>query len=481
MLYLSKLSSTNVRSTKLSLSLSGLNASRPNVHGMNLTKLNVRKLNYWQPLATTLAIALWYFTTVSTSAQVVAHANEVAPLVLFELSAGRNANEHAPTASLTPTTTIERPVGKVVEEQAGKADSELSFAPSANFLIGSRTVACQAASEWVAAKQLRKQAQAVQELHCESDDCTRQAANAIAVFLRQQAEHQQDIAAAVALRAYYAQAGISEQFGLLEKSVAALQLQRDRQAAILEKGIAVAVDLTSLDREAITQQLQRLQLENRNRQLTETINELTHVQYDWKSSVVEPLETRTQAIDVAYLKQFAITHRHDLLAIQCLGSQINNGTAPILASVISSATGMLNLPLPKKCFVARLLGREDNSLLTQNLNEAVAMAVETQSKAIQREVSEKAVSLELAYQRIELAQDTTATWQKRISQLERLEVLGDNRPGDLTLAQTSLLGARAVEIDRRLEAKLAEVALAEACGGLCYRCCNGRAWLVTAR
>ncbi len=442
-----------------------------------LSNLSSSRQNKWRSLATTIAVALGCFTAASISAQEIPHATEVAPLVLSEMPADRNANDHALLASLPPVKRVERPAGNSVE--AREIDSAVNAAPSANYLIGSRNVACQAAREWMAAKQLRQQAQAVQELYSESDDCTRQAANAIAVFLQQQAEHQQDVAAAVALRAYYAHAGISEQFELLKKSVVALETQRERQAAILQKGIALAVDLTSLDRESIALQLQRLQLENRDRQLTETINELTHVQYDWKSSAVEPLETRTQLIDIAYLKQFAITHRHDLLAIRCLSSEINNGTAPILASVVNSATGMLNLPLPKKCFVDRLLGRTDNTVLTQNLKEAVALAVETQTRAIHREVSEKAVSLELAYQRIELAQETTETWEKRVAQLERLEALGDGRPADLTAAQTSLLGSRSVEIERRLEAKLAEIALAEACGGLCYRCCNGHAWLIT--
>ncbi len=353
--------------------------------------------------------------------------------------------------------------------------------PAASLFIESRSVACRAASEWMPAKQLRQHATATQELNCDGDDCTLQAANAIARFLRQQADHQQDMAAAIALRGYYTHAAINEQFELARKSVAALAEQRERQLAIIEKGFAAAIDLTSLDREAITLQLQRLQLEHRDRQVTESLNDAMRLNYDWRSSETEPLEVRIQSIDANYLVQFALTHRSDLLAIQCLSTQINSGTAPLLASVVSSASGMISLPLPKRCFVNRMLRREDNTTLANNLRESIALAYETQAKAIRREVSESTISLELAYQRITLSQEATATWEKRLEQLERLAKLGDSRPADLTIAQTSLLASQALQVERRLEAKLLEIALAEACGGLYDRCCNGQAWLITSR
>ena len=345
-------------------------------------------------------------------------------------------------------------------------------------LIDSRSVACRAASEWLPAKQLRQHAQAVQQLYCQEDDCTRQAANTIARFLQLQADHQQDLAAALALRGYYARAAISEQFELLKQADDELQNQWERQSAIKQKGLAAAVDLTSLDREAITLKLQRVQLEQRERQLRESLDEATHSQYGWRDSTLEPLEVREQTLDVPYLKHFALGHRHDLSALKCLSDQINSGTAPMLSSIVNSATGMASLPLPKRCFLDRVLGRVDNSMLTNNLKESIAIASETQASAIRREVSEKAIALVLAYQRIGLSKETTASWTKRREQLQRLAELGDSRPAEIVLAQASLLGAQAIEIERRLEAKLAEIALAEACGELSQRCCQGRAWLV---
>ena len=351
--------------------------------------------------------------------------------------------------------------------------------PVVRNLIDSRSVACRAASEWLPAKQLRQHAQAVHQLYCKEDACTRQAANTIARFLQLQADHQQDLAAAMALRGYYARAAISEQFELLKQLDDELQKQRERQAAIQQQGLAAAVDLTSLDREAITLNLQRIQLEQRERQLRESLNEATHTQYAWRDSTLEPLEVREQTLVIEYLEHFALGHRHDLLALRCLSDQINSGTAPMLSSVVNSVTGMASLPLPKRCFLARLLGHEDHSVLTNNLKESIAIACETQASAIRREVAEKAIALELAYRRIGLAKETTASWAKRLEQLQRLAELGDSRPADLVLAQSSMLGAQAIEIERRLEAKLAEIALAEACGELSQRCCQGLAWLVT--
>jgi len=432
--------------------------------------------------------------------------NIVAPVQVAEHVAEQSVASGIATESLTPAAmqVIERPESglpvstsktssrstlrdtsrstSATETAALPADFTVATtATSTGIFIESRSVACRAASEWMPAKQLRQHATATQELYCEGDDCTRQAANAIARFLQQQADHQQDVAAAIALRAYYAQAAIDEQFVLARQSVAALAELRERQLAIVEKGFSAAIDLTSLDRESINLQLQRLQLEQRNRQVTESLNDAMRLNYDWQTSETEPLEVRIQSIEADYLVQFALSHRHDLLAIQYLGSQINSGTAPLLASVVSSASGMVSLPLPKRCFVDRMLRREDNTALANNLKESIALAYETQANAIRREVSEKSTALELAYKRITLSQETTATWKKRDEQLARLAKLGDSRPADQTIARTSLLASQAMEVERRLEAKLLEIALAEACGGLYCRCCNGLAWLITSR
>lgn len=376
---------------------------------------------------------------------------------------------------------VQRPSIQPAVDATNASNSQNTDTLSTQNLIESRSVACRTANEWLPAKQLRQHAQSVQQLYCEEDDCTRQAANAIAKFLQLQADHQQDLAAAIALRGYYARSAIVEQLTLLEQSNAELQKQRERQSSIQQKGLAAAIDLTSLDREAIALNLQQIQLQQRDRQLKQSLNEATHTQYDWETSSIEPLEVREQTLDANYLQQFAATHRHDLLALQCLSGQINSGTAPMLSSVVNSVTGLASLPLPKRCFLDRVLGREDNSVLTNNLRRSIALACETQASTIRREISEKSIALELAYQRIRLSQETTASWNKRLEQLQRLTELGDSRPADLALAQASLLGAKSIEIERRLEAKLAEIALAEACGGLAVRCCQGQAWLIVGR
>ncbi len=444
--------------------------------------------------------SLVYVMTLAFASNVVAQPPNVE--VVFKENAVALASAKRVTASLleiqpaeSPQIVASQPNPPITSAPAGQPRTDVQIVPRplnekalasgrtpANqslSAIDSRSVACQSANEWLPAKQLRQHAQSVQQLYCKEDECTRQAAAAIAKFLQLQADHQQDLAAALALRGYYAKSAIAEQLALLQLSEAELQLQRERQAAIQEKGLAAAIDLTSLDREAIALDLQRIQLQQRERQIHESLNEATKVPYDWQTSTVEPLEVRRQTIDGEYLERFALSHRHDLLALQALSSHINSGTAPMLSSIVNTATGMVSLPLPKRCLLDRMLGRQDNTVLTNNLKQAIALACETQASTIRREVSEKAIALELAYQRIELAKETTSTWSKRDEQLRRLAELGDSRPADIALAQTSLLGAKAIEIERRLEAKLAEIALAEACGGLAERCCQGLAWLVT--
>jgi hypothetical protein len=116
------------------------------------------------------------------------------------MAGGLISIELAPAATLAPHALRElpNPIIRVAAPQPRPA--------AARSLIDAHSVACQAALQWLPAKQLRQQAQAVQELYCESETCARQAANAIAKFLCMQANHQQDLAAANALRAYYGHA-----------------------------------------------------------------------------------------------------------------------------------------------------------------------------------------------------------------------------------------------------------------------------------
>ena len=65
-----------------------------------------------------------------------------------------------------------RPLEVVVKENS--ANFVAAPEPThAGTLIDSRSVACRTASEWLPAKQLRQHAQAVQQLYCNEDACTR--------------------------------------------------------------------------------------------------------------------------------------------------------------------------------------------------------------------------------------------------------------------------------------------------------------------
>lgn len=71
------------------------------------------------------------------------------------------------------------------------------------------------------------------------------------------------------------------------------------------------------------------------------------------------------------------------------------------------------------------------------------------------------------------------SWEHRIRQLETLDESGESAAEELATARSSMLEAKADVILRRLDAKIAEIDLAEAVGGISDRCCSGRAWLLT--
>jgi outer membrane protein TolC len=178
-----------------------------------------------------------------------------------------------------------------------------------------------------------------------------------------------------------------------------------------------------------------------------------------------------------YLEQKALTERRDLAALQWLTAQVNEETAPTLSGAVATLTGMASLPLPKQCLLDRLVGRTAYAGLVCNLKRELATASELLSQSIRQEVYEKSTSLELAYRQVELAEQTRQSWQQRKDQLQRLADLGDNRAAESADAESSLHAADAAVIQQRLQARLAEVELAEVCGALYCRSCQGYAWL----
>ncbi len=387
-----------------------------------------------------------------------------------------NVLDSPAAASPSPFINVSRPaIITIPDGSSSDTGTQLATADA-------RDIACAAGRNWLPAIQLRQHAKALDQLYCnERDDCTRQSVRALSQFLRQQAEHQQDVGSANALKAYYSLAGTNAQLVLLAESDAQIAAKKEQQNKLMQQGIAAAVDLTSFDREQIDLNVQQLQLQQRLKQLAQSLVELGNAQIDWTSAHLEELDIQPSAVDLEYLQQFALSHRHDLAAVNGLARQINSESAPILAGAVAGFTGMVSLPLPALCLYDRLLGRKTYPGLANNLNQEVALAAETLAKSIRQSVFEKSTALELAYQEVELADAMRQSWQKRIAQLQRLAELGESRAAEIALAEASLLASEAAAIHKKLQAKLAEVELSEACGGLHGRCCRGEAWLITGR
>ncbi|QDV27654.1 TolC family protein [Aureliella helgolandensis] len=350
---------------------------------------------------------------------------------------------------------------------------------SPSWLLDGRTIACRAAQRWPAARVLRARAQTVLKAYCNEDECTRQAARNLADFLNLQADHQADQGAAAALRAYYSRIAISEQLRLVADSREQLELESQKQHVLRERGVATGVDLTQFERRSVELDDVSSQLLSQDRQLQTRLSEVVELDYQVDQVRQEALEVQSSFVDVAGLQVYALETRADLAAWQLLTHQVNSTSVPVFAQMLTSVVGGWGLPLPPIVGLKKLLCPPDTSALVASFRQELCLALEAQRRWVSQDVAEKGEALNLAYERIAFAQRTVASWEQRLEQLERLESLGQSQPAESGVARSGLSLARTKEVERRLEARLAEVDLAEVVGGLCRRCCGGQPWLVT--
>lgn len=347
-------------------------------------------------------------------------------------------------------------------------------------VIDGREVACRAARLWPPARALRSRARTIVKAYADKDECEQRAAASLASFLVHQACHQEDIAAANALRAYYTRIGLQEQLRLSDQSIEGLASEQSRQQAALEAGLKTGVDQSSFERRSLQIQDQRLQLLSQDRQLRSLLAQSAQTDYASESVRHEQLDVRGTELDCEQLKAFAMVSRSDLRGWSNLAGQTTPASVPMLGPLLSTSVGGFGLPLPAMTGLKALLCRPDLSGLAKSLQQELRGLVDGQRSAICQSVEEKCLKLQLAYQRIELASSTIESWEGRLSQLESLSQLGDPSASSQVTARLGLLQAQFDEISRRLEARIAEVDLAEAMGGLSRRCCDGQAWLVTS-
>ncbi len=346
-------------------------------------------------------------------------------------------------------------------------------------VIDGRDIACRTAQHWTPAQVLRARGRTIIQAYCDEDECSQKAANSLAVFLNMQANHQEDIGAASALRAYYTRIAIREHLQVTFDSLSLIALEKGKQQAAQKGGLAAGTDLSDFERQKFSVEDQQIQLGSQERQLRTLLSQLARVDYAMDEVQQESLEVLANPMDCERLKAIALSTRHDIRGWSYLSGQVNETSAPIYAKMLSTMVGGFGLPLPTISGLKNLLCPPDHSCLTANMQYELNLTVETHRRWICQAVDEKCAKVQLAYRRIELAQQTLSSWENRIEQLEELEAMGDAEPEQIAVARVGRLKARADEISRRLDARIAEIDLAEALGGLSCRCCSGQPWLIT--
>lgn len=430
-----------------------------------------RTLDRWVVLLTSLAIT-WNNGGSRAEAQLIelVPQAQIEPLNSPDLSAPELlARKTSPVASLiSAAPELELPVTSI--------SSPSAF--SQGLPLGARELGCQAAQRWMPAIGLKQRAQTVHRLYIDQPESKRQAAAGIVQFLCLQAYHQEDLAAATAMRSYYSRIGIAEQKLFIDLGQQAVALARVKQQKLLEQGLPAGVDLSSLDRQGIDLQDQLLQANAQDDQLRRLLSSMTCVDYAVEDRTLEPLVIEASELDCDCMVANALRERYDLQAWRCLCKSINEDTAPVIASILATSIGSYGIPLPQTSGLRTLLCSDyDKELLAKSLRQEVVTIIRTSESYAEQSVVEKCSQLRLAYQRLELQKQRLVSWEYRLKQIERLESLGDARPSERATAEAGLLKAKSDEAARRLDAKLAEVSLAEVVGGLAGKCCRGEAWL----
>ncbi len=345
-------------------------------------------------------------------------------------------------------------------------------------VVDARMLGCQAASQWPAAKMLEQRACSLLQLQSSAHhDSDRASARVVAQFLRHMAQRQRDIAAANALRAYYSWIANNELMKLSSDGERLLDQQSQTQAALLRRGVAID-DPTAIDRKRLENRDALVQLQASGIALQSTLQQLTGNCLDLNQSVVEPLEVLPANLNCCDCIQFALQHRNDYVAWLQLCQCTDEDTARQISELISPLAGGASLgKLPIGFWERLALACRADEIAAQVRRELRAVAAVQQS-LIEQAVNEKCLALKPAYERVTIAEEMIRSWEMRIQALERMEQLGNAKGEAMVTARAELLKARTQLVSRKLTAKLTEVDLAEAMGGLANRCCRSEPWLV---
>ncbi len=340
-------------------------------------------------------------------------------------------------------------------------------------------IACRAAGRWMPSQLLRQRAKTIEEVYCDQNQCSRDAARAIATFLRYQACAQEDSGASAALKAYYSRVAIKEQLHLAQQGTNLLDQHSESIETLFKQGLgSIDKDPSELLRRKIELEDQRIVARRTDAQLRSALCQLADVDFDLEHTQIESLDVHQQSITCEGLCQIAVQQRLDLRAWECLCNGINDCSAEMFAQTLTPMVGGVTLSLPNLCFLDKLMMRR-NSCLTVNVRKEISLAHQQLKRRIERSVHEDCLALQAAYQRIELADQIVHSLERRIDQLAALDAKGESAAIHLFDARGKLAISRSTAVQRRLEARLAEIDVAEEVGGLACRCCENVPWLLT--
>lgn len=335
-----------------------------------------------------------------------------------------------------------------------------------------RWYACRAAQFWGPARVLLQRASTLRE---SAGAHSRETAQLKSTFLRHQAAWQQDLAAASALKAAYTYLALQMQMEILERGLQLVAEQEQIQASLLERKVAIA-DPTALERQRLELLDQRLVANKNLQQVSSTLHQLARVDACEEIAVFDSIDVQCSELMCDCLVQQAFGRRNDLASWNSVWSGLNAGTAAGVAELISSVAGNVGLPGGSANPLTVLWAKLHAGEIVERLRCELQVVIDTQRNLIRTTVCQRCQATQIAYERCQVAEQMRASWRARVQGLERLAELGDARTIELLEARGEVLRAEGTLVQRKLEARLAEVDLAEGCGGLAARCCCGDPW-----
>ncbi|GIW98554.1 MAG: hypothetical protein KatS3mg111_1887 [Pirellulaceae bacterium] len=368
--------------------------------------------------------------------------------------------------------------GPVAGETAWLQRSTEGHAESDGAVVDALLVGTLAADRSLTAKLLRDRATTLRQLYNRHHEDQRRSAGVLAEFLCAQARHQEDLAAANALRAFYGLLAVAEQMAVLDEAQADLRRRQQQIESLAASGVAVGVEAHQLDRWELRLADNRLELQQRFAQAQMALQGLTNLQLDPVTDAMEVLEVLPTDVDCQALADQALMQRHDLRGWRRLMSCTDEATSRLVAASLGTTAGLGGVVLPDKGMLLGGLLRHTDDCLAQNVRRELRDLLHMHEQAVRTEVLDRCSRLKIAWQRMDTARRMQESWEQQVAQLEELENYGRGRPAELAQAHAELRMARVAWITRRLEARVLEIDLAESVGGLADRCRHGAAWFV---